>query len=37
VMVAGSRVPMILDEWREFWMSKGACISLYAVEASRPA
>jgi hypothetical protein len=37
VMVAGSRVPMILDEWREFWMSEGACISLYAVEASRPA
>jgi hypothetical protein len=37
VMEDESRVPMILEEWRELLMSEGACISLYAVDASRPA
>jgi hypothetical protein len=37
VMEAGSREPIIFEEWSDFLMSNGAWISLYAVEASRPA
>jgi len=37
VMDEGSREPMTLEECREFLMSEGAWISLYAVDASHPA
>ena len=37
VIDKGSREPMILEECRESLISEGAWISLYAVDASRPA
>lgn len=37
VMDEVSSTPMCFEEWREALIREGACISLYAVEASRPA
>ncbi len=37
VMEVGSKEPMILEVGREALINEGACISLYAAEASRPA
>jgi hypothetical protein len=37
VMLEESRVPRCFETWSVFWIKEGACISLYAVDASRPA